>query len=88
MTIVQKLAKRAALLRLNNYECKVRLKDYGDNEFHTNGKVMTIEDNVHKVQTIYIKEFDEWWNVNQVTHVSVKNRFNPSVEIMMEVDWE
>lgn len=82
-----KLAKRSALLRLNNDICKVKIKGYG-RTFTTGGKLVSLEGQ-DTIQFVKIRELDELWNVRQITHIEVElSRFTPDIKSFMEVDWE
>ena len=84
-----KLAKRAALLRLNNQVCHVRLKGWG-RDFTTNGKLL-VEDapDGSKISLTYIDELHEYHNVKHIREIEVEStRFTPDVMCWMEVDWD
>lgn len=88
-THVVKLAKRGALLRLNNGCCKVKIKGYGG-VLTTGGRLTYLKDkDGNNLPFIKIVELDELWRVEQVTHIEVEvSRFTPDIKSFMEIDWE
>lgn len=88
-TFEVKLARRGALLELNNRLCKVKLKGYGG-VFTTGGKLTTLEDKDGKecIKMVEIREFGELYNVEQITHIEMPvSRFTPDKLTFMEVAW-
>lgn len=84
-----KLAKRAALLKLNNEVCHIKLRGWG-REFSTNGQLITQEMlDGSKVTLTLINELNEYHNVKHITHIEMPvSRFTPDVKSFMEVSWE
>ena len=82
-----KLARRGALLELNNRVCKVKLKGWG-RTFTTGGKIITLT-GIDSVQMVAIRELqDELYNVTQITHIEMPaSRFTPNKLVFMEVAW-
>ena len=87
-TQVVKLARRGALLRLNNNVCKVKIKGYGGT-FTTGGSLISLEDkDGNKLPFVKIVELDELWRVEEITHIEMPvSRFMPDKLTFMEVNW-
>ena len=74
-----KLAKRAALLRLNNEATMIRLN---------NGKELLTEPGLINGEYVRAGQYHELVNLNEITYVQMPlSRFTPDQMCFMEVDW-